>query len=508
MTEREFKLLVDPQLTTLALDLLIDEARVVVLARETRQQQDRYFDTKALALAASGAALRTRQHGEGAKICWKGRGRVEGALHEREEIEIDWPTGAEPRRAAELPPSLRDRVEPFTLREKLRAVLTLATTRQIRRCGGTDGRESFEVVLDEVVAEDGAGARHEFREVEIEGDLPLGGHARRLHEILIRRAGARASESSKLERALAGCAIELPPRRRATAFPSGETRAGDGARELLLACNGHLADQELLVRTAADSEAVHKMRVACRRLRSTLRLVADVYSKRQREPIESAMQVLGQALGRVRDLDVRASELAGLEPALPPTERERLRRVRTTLDLVRAEELAKLREWLASDARLASAERANHRLYERPDGARADAELLPFLRSRIARLAEDVFSRGDALTKTSSPSEVHDLRIAIKRLRYALEFGSELLPGEYQEVAKRAAKLQGWLGTYNDAITAQMELPERIPLQDDEDLALAYALALQRREGHKARKRFVAAWPEFAPMATRELFSC
>lgn len=507
MTERELKLLVDPQLTALALDLLIEEARVTVLTRETRVQADRYFDSRALALAASGAALRIRQHDETAKICWKGHGRVDGALHEREEIEVAWPVGAEPRRAAELPDSLRDRVEPFTLREKLRPVLTLATTRFLRRCASADGRETFEIVLDEVVAVAENGARHEFREVEIEGDLPEGGEGRRFQDTLVRRAGAQPSPNSKLERALTGCGLDVAARRGPTTFPADAQRAGPAARDLLLACATHLAEQELLVRTRADAEAVHKMRVACRRLRSVMRLVADVHSKRQRDPVQRALQELGRHLGRVRDLDVRAEELAGIATEMPAPLQETLLRVRTALDLVRAEEATRLRTWLASEERLLDAERAAQRLEERPDGARADAELAPFLKTRLAKLADDVFARGDALLPEAPPAEVHELRIAIKRLRYGLEFGGALLPAEVQDLAKRAARLQGWLGTYNDAITAQVDLPERIPLQDDEDLALAHALALLRRQGNRARARFVAAWPEFASPATRAAFT-
>ena len=502
MTERELKLCVGTELTALALDLLIEEAGISVLARETRKQRDRYFDTKELVLAANGAALRTREHAGAGQICWKGRGSVQGALHEREEIEIEWPLGAEPRRASELPDSLRDRVEPFTFRERLRPLVTFETTRQVRKCASPDGREIFEVALDEVVAECGDGERHEFREVEIEGEVPPGGTAIHLQEVLTRRAGATPSVTNKVQRALALCKIAVPEASSTMTFPVTD-QAGAAAHALLCGCARVVAEQELFVRTSADPEAVHKLRVACRRFRSALRLVADLYAKRQKAPIEKALQALGKALGRVRDLDVRALELERVEPEMPQGLREPMRRVRTSLELLRAEEFASLRAWLASEARLQAMEKAAQRLAERPDGARAEAELVPFLNARISALAQDVFERGDALGPAASPDELHDLRIAIKRLRYALEFGADVLPEPTAEIARRCAKLQGWLGTCNDAVTAQVELPEQIPLHGDEDLALAHALALQRRAARQAKARFLAAWPEFATLEVR-----
>ena len=86
------------------------------------------------------------------------------------------------------------------------------------------------------------------------------------------------------------------------------------------------------------------------------------------------------------------------------------------------------------------------------------------------------------------------MRIAVKRLRYALEFGAAVLRPELEPVPKQLAKLQKWLGTYNDAITAQVALPDQLPLQGDEDLALAQALAWQRRSGQAARAKFHAEY--------------
>ena len=65
----------------------------------------------------------------------------------------------------------------------------------------------------------------------------------------------------------------------------------------------------------------------------------------------------------------------------------------------------------------------------------------------------------------------HELRIAFKKLRYALEFFAPLLPGK--RLAKYQASLatiQDLLGTLNDQVTASRLIKEMHPKSDPDPL--------------------------------------
>ena len=58
--------------------------------------------------------------------------------------------------------------------------------------------------------------------------------------------------------------------------------------------------------------------------------------------------------------------------------------------------------------------------------------------------------RSDGLFKPLDVDALHDMRIAVKRLRYALELFSKCWPRTVAAQAKRAARIQGALGELHD----------------------------------------------------------
>jgi len=69
------------------------------------------------------------------------------------------------------------------------------------------------------------------------------------------------------------------------------------------------------------------------------------------------------------------------------------------------------------------------------------------IRKRLQRIVEDgtiALARGDM-------SELHALRIAVKRLRYNIEFAASLAPGGVRPALELLAQLQGRLGALADA---------------------------------------------------------
>jgi CHAD domain-containing protein len=84
----------------------------------------------------------------------------------------------------------------------------------------------------------------------------------------------------------------------------------------------------------------------------------------------------------------------------------------------------------------------------RTDTARAVAPTLVENRRRALRKA---MAR---IGPEADPDAYHRLRIAAKRYRYALEFLSDVYPGEAKRLIRRAIALQDLLGAYQDGHVA------------------------------------------------------
>ena len=84
----------------------------------------------------------------------------------------------------------------------------------------------------------------------------------------------------------------------------------------------------------------------------------------------------------------------------------------------------------------------------------------PYAQNELERRYERVRKRGRELPISTSAGR-HKLRIAIKKLRYAVEFFTSLFDGEEADALRaHLARLQDILGTMNDAATLQRLLGE------------------------------------------------
>src|SRR5262249_14187124 len=70
-----------------------------------------------------------------------------------------------------------------------------------------------------------------------------------------------------------------------------------------------MLEREDAIRDPAQTDALERYRVATRRLRAALRVFREAYPRREVKPIRTALSELADALGTVRDLDVRLEEL-------------------------------------------------------------------------------------------------------------------------------------------------------------------------------------------------------
>ncbi len=233
-------------------------------------------------------------------------------------------------------------------------------------------------------------------------------------------------------------------------------------------CLRHLMANEAILRTEREPAAVHQMRVALRRLRAALTLFKSVVADPQLDAIKDELKWMASQLGEARDLDVYIAQT--LEPA-----RDRHRGDTDFEALVADYEERRSRAYEAVQATLLSP-RFLHGILEvaawiqagawssLDDGAakeNRDRSILDHAKEELARRWRKIRKRGKRLAALD-PEERHQLRIEIKKLRYATEFFESLFKGARK--GKRASRevleaLQETLGELNDiAVGAHMSV--------------------------------------------------
>ncbi|HEX2807879.1 MAG TPA: CYTH and CHAD domain-containing protein, partial [Kineosporiaceae bacterium] len=473
-----------------------------------------YFDTADLRLEANKLTLRRRTGGDDAGWHLK-RPRTGG---DRDEIRE--PLG---RATKNVPPSLQALVAVHARGAAIEPVVRLVNDRIVHRVLDEQGAVLAELAEDDVTAsrpgpggKDGKhGVTTAWRELEVElvgGDLDL------LAALVdrVRQAGAVPSNSpSKLSRAL-GVLATGPRASRPTAPAEIKPKSAGGVLLAhLIEQIAKLKAQDPLVR-ADEQDAVHQMRVACRRLRSALATYRPLVDREITEPIRAELQWLGGVLGAARDTEVTRDHLTALVAAEPP-------------DLVLGPVAARIvtalgtRYRKAHDAALVELDGRRYfdlldsldRLITAPPfteqaGRRADDVVLPL----VARTWKRTRRLVNAAHAESDPARhdplLHEVRKAAKRARYAAE---SLIPTHGKPAKRWAARMeaiQEVLGDHQDSVVIRQELRAlAVAAHLDGENGFSYGRlhALEQNRANDTERRFEQVWAEALDPAQRRWLS-
>ncbi len=473
--EIELKLGLTPEAmeALLASPLLRERAQSTV---RTRELHATYFDTADHRLRSRSAALRVRS-ADGRHIqTLKSARRPDIAYAQRGEWEVEL-AGPAPEPKAFGDPAALD-VMGLLLPEQLQPVFETRVRRRTLVLGWADGvgmAAQIEAAFDEgSVLADGK----EMPVCEVELEL-LQGEPTALLALADAMRGVVPLRIEPLEKAARGWLLATgePPRavRAGDIRLSPEQRVDDALHAILSAALRHLLDNEPAVRDGRDPEGVHQMRVALRRLRSAFSLFAPALGEGPGQRWGQELRWLLDQLGPARDLDVLTGELlAPLEPAR--TDQPTLQAFREAAQARRATLQAELHQTLASQryADLVFGFAAWVARYGWREGADVDVRLrqgepiVPFAAAVLERRHRKVLKQGRRFARLS-PSERHRVRIALKKLRYGIEFFADLFPqGAVGRLRKAAARMQDRLGHLNDVDVASRLVHELVdPLPDD-----------------------------------------
>ncbi len=238
--------------------------------------------------------------------------------------------------------------------------------------------------------------------------------------------------------------------------------AGGAFQTIARACLQQIVANAKAVR-AHDSDALHRMRVALRRLRAAIAVFSEVVRDKQSEKIKSELHWIEGALGPARDLDVFIADVAGPLHARHSHNRG-LKRAYRNLKQRRALLYTQVDASLQSE-RFRHLELELARWIEAGLWVTTQADSVRRRRNQpVKRLAAKAIARrrkklrkaGSRLAELSTRDR-HKLRIRVKKLRYTVEFFSALFPS--RKCAKRCrdslsalVDLQDSLGALNDLV--------------------------------------------------------
>ena len=229
-----------------------------------------------------------------------------------------------------------------------------------------------------------------------------------------------------------------------------------GIKLVLITRFGELYDLRDAALDWTDPEGVHSMRVASRRLRSALRDFLPYVRKRNLTPVQKQLKNIADALGDVRDLDVAMMALEKIRPPADVT--AGLKQLIDSRKEVRDEAREQLESMLEKSQLqefettfIAAVEKAT--AIDRPRTAppAKQSTYMRMTRTIILELLKELETLSSGLYKPLDVESLHDMRIAAKRLRYALELFQTCWGRAFGSYAKRAARIQSALGDVHDS---------------------------------------------------------
>lgn len=260
-----------------------------------------------------------------------------------------------------------------------------------------------------------------------------------------------------------------------------DATADEAFAQIVTHCLRHLLGNWSSVTIAREPEGIHQMRVALRRLRSALSLFGGPFRAALRD-LEGEVRWISGVMGAARDLDVFQDDV--LRPAAEAHgEDERLLELSTVVrarrriawhDVLEALESERFRHLVLELAAVT---------YSRPwldaslGGAEAIRPAVEFAHERLDHRHHSLLKHGRDIDELNA-RERHEVRIKLKKLRYAIDFFASLMKGgKTKRFSKHMSKLQDILGHMNDANVARALVRDLLSASEDGSGAAAIGYA-------------------------------
>lgn len=413
-----------------------------------------YFDTPDHRLRARGISLRVRSIGDRWVQTIKAGTNLEKGISNPDELEAVV-CRPEPDLGAIDDRRLRRAVERAVKASALEPQFETIVTRTTHKLHSDKG--DLELALDEGVVRAGT---TEDKLCEAELELKAGSP-----ECLLETAAAlfsaqpiRLAEATKADRgydlALGRRNGGIAPRKAEHPVLTGNETCAEALASFVDSAARQIEANRRAVLETDDPEGAHQLRVGLRRLRSALRAFRPLNDSPATRELQQYARELAQSVGELRNADVFIENVyapvAGAKKGEPG-----FGELRTALLAHRAATRTRAREALCGERW--SKLQLYLALWPRTvkDNARLRAPVRAFATTAFARSWKKVARQGKNLDRLS-PDERHDMRKALKGLRYMSEFFGSLYDARrVDRFVKDLKKLQDVFGYINDVSTAK-----------------------------------------------------
>ncbi len=267
-------------------------------------------------------------------------------------------------------------------------------------------------------------------------------------------------------------------------YAVGEVAFAELGRIVLRRQTRRLQQAMRAVKADETIEAVHDLRVATRRIRAALRLLEPVAPAKATRRAVRAVRALARAASATRDRDVLLNDMmqrdpAGLAPVIEALRAERSAAHAALLDHAQSKQHEREVRELARLACFA-----------------ADWDDQPRVKDCAGSMLYAHYEALRSYDRNGLPSDettLHAMRIAGKRLRYALELVSDIVGERLNEALTPLINVQDHLGTLNDISVARGLLAPHTALAP---AAVANYLAAREAEWSHLRAELPACWRE------------
>lgn len=210
---------------------------------------------------------------------------------------------------------------------------------------------------------------------------------------------------------------------------------------------------EKVVRSGKDVEALHDMRVASRRVREAMEIFQPCYEPETFNNHYREVRRVTRTLGRARNLDVCIGFFSGLQESLQDAEEQEA--VTYLLDQQKKERERVHRKMVGKLDKLdlKGMRKSLVALFSHPvvNADEEDHDLLSRARGIVEDRLENVFGYRQAIEQESDVESLHQIRIATKKLRYAMETLYVVFEEDQQDELYNTVKdMQERLGNIHD----------------------------------------------------------
>jgi CHAD domain-containing protein len=238
-----------------------------------------------------------------------------------------------------------------------------------------------------------------------------------------------------------------------------------GASVLLKHLNSLSSEIDPVRQGGEDIDPVHDARVASRRLRATLPLFSACFSTRKAKTWLKQIKIVTRALGEARDTDVQIEWLAKISKKVPESKYNpginrlilRLRQKRDRLQPPLVKAMDELIESAVLDDLTAEIQPLANRVEEINVHTPA---LYQHSSQAINRCLDDLLSFEEAIYQPENDTQLHEMRIAAKWLRYTLETFAPLYSDQLKPYIQAVRSIQDLLGEIHDSTVWQAFLSQ------------------------------------------------